>query len=309
MHLKKSVLVGLGGVLGFGVRGGVCWGDEAGAYPGQPYAGVRYEYRVSAGPEEQIQVVFVDLANPDVDVRVSAGGDDPDGDGPWQTTLQVPSVIAAREHFEVAVNGDFFAAQKTVDVEGTQSGYVAGKWATVSGPAVTDGALWAPAEKARPVLWLDGRKTPHIAEMKDVPAEAMQVIAGSHILVSDGKSVVESESSFSRTRHPRTAVGVLGDGHTLVLVVADGRHAGVALGMSLSELAELMRQLGCREALNLDGGGSSEMVARDPVSGQLRVLNHPSDGRERAVANVLGISIRGSRRAKVGIPPVVERQK
>ncbi|BCM94322.1 hypothetical protein IAD21_06229 [Abditibacteriota bacterium] len=294
-------------VLGIGTP---VWGaDEPPAFPVQPYAGVKYQYRVTADPAEQVHVAFVDLANPDVDVRVSAAGPDPDGDGPYQTILQVPSVIAAREHFEVTVNGDFFAARKTVDVEGEKSGYVSGKWATVTGPAVTDGVLWAPTGTARAALWLGAHKTPHIAMVKDAPVEAIQVIAGSHILVSGGKTTVETESSFSRTRHPRTAVGIMGDGHTLVLVVADGRRAGVSVGMSLSELAELMRQLGCQEALNLDGGGSTEMVARDPNSGELRVLNHPSDGRERAVANVLGISIRGSRRARVVTPPIVEGDK
>jgi hypothetical protein len=308
MHLKRG-FVFVGVVAGLGLGMGSLRAQDVAPYPAQPYPAVRYEYRVMVDPSEQVHVAFVDLSNPDVDVRVSAAGADPDGDGPWQTTLQVPSVIAAREHFEVAVNGDFFAARKTVDVEGEKSGYVSGKWATVSGPAVTDGVLWAGAATARATLWFDGLKTPHIAMTKDAPEAAVQLIAGSHILLSGGKSMVETETSLSRTRHPRTAVGIAADGHTLVVVVADGRRAGFAAGMSLSELANLMRQLGCQEALNLDGGGSSEMVARDPESGELRVLNHPSDGRERAVANVLGISVRGSRRAKVVTAPLPDGEK
>lgn len=288
------------------------WAADAAAvapFPTQPYAAVKYEYRTMADPAEQIHVAWIDLANPDVDVRVSAAGPDPDGDGPWQTMLQVPTVIAAREHFELAVNGDFFAARKTVDVEGTKSGYVSGKWATVTGPSLTDGVLWAPASTERASFWVDARKMPHIAMVKDAPAEAMQIIAGSHIIVTDGKTVVEKESSLSRTRHPRTALGIAADGHTLVLVVADGRRAGEAAGMSLTKLGDLMIKLGCKEAMNLDGGGSSEMVARDPQNGELRVLNRPSDGRERAVANVLGVSIRGTRRAKVVTPPLADEAK
>jgi hypothetical protein len=257
-------------------------------YPAQPYAGVQYEYRTATDPAEQIHIVRVDLSNTNVDDRDTAGGEDPDGEGPYQTTLQVPSVIAAREHFEVTVNGDFFAARQTVDAEGEKSGYVTGKWATVKGPCVTDGALWAPASTERAALWLDGQKTPHIAMMKDIQPEATQVIAGSHIIVSAGKTVAETQSSFSRTRHPRTAVGIGADGHS----------PGQSVGMSLTELGDLLRQLGCQEALNLDGGGSSEMVAREPNTGTLRVLNNPSDKRERAVANVLGISIRGARRTR-----------
>jgi exopolysaccharide biosynthesis protein len=52
-----------------------------------------------------------------------------------------------------------------------------------------------------------------------------------------------------------------------------------------------MLRLGCNEALNLDGGGSSVMAVRDPASGQMKILNAPTDGHERAVANVLGISV------------------
>ena len=62
--------------------------------------------------------------------------------------------------------------------------------------------------------------------------------------------------------------------------------------MNYDELAAEMIRLGCKDALNLDGGGSSVMAVRDPAKNEFRILNQPTDGRERAVANVLGISIR-----------------
>jgi hypothetical protein len=272
----------------------------------QPYPEVRYEHRSLAEPAQQIDVARIDLSDPDVDVRVSGGGPDPDGAEEYQTTLQVPTVIAEREHFEVAVNGDFFAARQTVDAEGAKSGFVTGKWAKVLGPAVTDGFLWAPAAEPRAALILDAAKKARIESLKDVPADARQVIAGSGVLLKDGQSVTETASSFSRTRHPRTAAGLTDDGKTLVLVVVDGRRPGKSVGMSLAELAALMLQLGCRDALNLDGGGSSEMVLRNPESGLLQVMNSPSDGRERAVGNVLGVTIRGARRVPKPAAPAGE---
>lgn len=60
-----------------------------------------------------------------------------------------------------------------------------------------------------------------------------------------------------------------------------GRQKGLSDGMTFHELAELARRLGCTEALNLDGGGSSTLW----LGGQ--VMNSPSDGRERLVANAL----------------------
>ena len=286
-------------------------GDGETEFPNpQPYTEVRYEHKVSTDPAQQIYVARIDLTDPDVDVRVAPGGPDPDGEGEYQTTLQTPTVIAEREHFEIAINGDFFVAQKTVDVEGAKSGYVPDKWAKAIGPAVTDGSLWAPAPEPRAALLLDDHKRARIAMVKEAPADAYQVIAGSNIIVRDSAVSVEAKSSFSRTHHPRTAVGIEGDGKTLVVVVVDGRHAGQAVGMSLTELANLMKELGCADALNLDGGGSSELVMRDPRNGRLQVLNRPSDGRERAVANVLGISIRGSRRTpQLRLAPQIKAEK
>ena len=263
----------------------------------RPYAAITLETRANAELKQRVFIARVDLRDADVRVRVARGGADPDGDGPYQTTLQPLSLIAAREGFELAINGDFFSARATRDAEGAQSGFVAGKWASVVGPAATDGVSWASAPKARPALWIDADQNAHISTLQSVPANARQTIAGSDLLLRGGQSALDNATNFALNRHPRTAVGLSDGGKTLVLVVADGRDASGALGLSLRELTALMRDLGCADALNLDGGGSSEMLLRDAGSGQLRVLNRPSDGRERAVANVLGVSIRGSLRA------------
>lgn len=265
----------------------------------EPYPEISFEYRAQADPAQRIYIARVDLTDPDVDVRVSRGGPDPDGNGEFQTTLQTPSVIAERERFDLVVNGDFFAAQATQDGEGAQSGYVTGKWGKVTGPAATDGYFWGPAKEPRAAIVFDPTMRARIELVKDLPTNALQIMAGSHIIMKEGRIVAPDTAGFARTRHPRTAVGLADNGETLVLVVVDGRREGEASGMSLLELANLMQGLGCRDALNLDGGGSSEMALRDPKTGQLQVVNHPSDGRERAVANVLGISLRGVRRVPI----------
>ncbi len=61
--------------------------------------------------------------------------------------------------------------------------------------------------------------------------------------------------------------------------------------MSYEELARGMRRLGCQQALNLHDGGISAMAFCDATTGQMKNLNEPTDGHERAVANVLGISV------------------
>jgi hypothetical protein len=94
--------------------------------------------------------------------------------------------------------------------------------------------------------------------------------------------------------NPRTAVGIGANGRRLLLVVIDGRQAGFSVGASLRETASLLRDLGARDAINLDGGGSSAMAIADPgATSGFRLVNKPSDKTgERPVANALAI-VRG----------------
>jgi phosphodiester glycosidase len=116
---------------------------------------------------------------------------------------------------------------------------------------------------------------------------ASEVLGGFPRLLRGGENVLAQQANvraeFSERRHPRTAVGFARDGTTL-LVVVDGRQPPYSDGMTLPELADLMRRMGALDALNLDGGGSSSLVVRG------RVLNRPSDREgERAVGNALAL--------------------
>ncbi len=95
------------------------------------------------------------------------------------------------------------------------------------------------------------------------------VLGGKGVLVRSG--IVQTDFSkdsmggiFVHDLHPRTAVGILPNGNWLFVVV-DGNQPDVSVGMTLPELAELMSSLGCVDALNLDGGGSSTMMLNGEV--------------------------------------------
>ena len=94
--------------------------------------------------------------------------------------------------------------------------------------------------------------------------ELEHIVGGTPVLVRNG-NIIEDYSpeqtleSFLVMKHPRTAVGIRDNGEW-VFVVVDGRFYDSLGGMTIKELAELMLNLGCIEALNLDGGGSSTMV-------------------------------------------------
>ncbi|MEN6521559.1 MAG: phosphodiester glycosidase family protein [Armatimonadota bacterium] len=112
----------------------------------------------------------------------------------------------------------------------------------------------------------------------------MEAVGGGPMLLSDGRIYVDTaderfKQSFSAVRNPRTAVGVTTSGEVL-LVTVDGRQA-ISRGMTLNELAALMKSLGAVDAINLDGGGSTAFSIKGIVN------NSPSEGKERAVANGL----------------------
>ena len=123
-----------------------------------------------------------------------------------------------------------------------------------------------------------------------VPINPQQAVGGWPIILRDGVilgAVDSAGSTFAPVRHPRTAVGLFPDGH-LLLIVVDGRQKPWSDGMTLRELARMFQSLGARDAINLDGGGSSTFVIRD-AEGVMRIQNRPSDKVERPVANVLAV--------------------
>ncbi len=164
-----------------------------------------------------------------------------------------------------------------------------------------DGALRATNAKPRTALGLDRDGRPRLAlveagrdwpEVTHALGGVPRVLAGGAVVVRPGDE--GSAASFTTGRHPRTAVGITASGG-LVLATADGRSAAGA-GMTLPELGQWLLWLGCREGLNLDGGGSTALWVRgEPWGG---VVNHPSDGAggaaggrgtERPVSSILAV--------------------
>jgi hypothetical protein len=193
------------------------------------------------------------------------------------------STMAAghRKAVVAAVNGDFFsAAGLPVGVEAGPLGVRASGGAAAL--AVRDGREawvgWTSIDEATgAVAGPDWMLDP--SDHLDV-----QVIGGLPELLDRGARVgdleVSARPSFAAARHPRSAIGF--DEDRIWIVAVDGRREGYSDGMTLPELARLFEALGAREALNLDGGGSTVMV----VDG--RVVSRPSDPTgEREVVNAL----------------------
>lgn len=110
-------------------------------------------------------------------------------------------------------------------------------------------------------------------------------VGGGPVLIREGN--LQMGPSANDPRHPRTAVGF--NEREIILVTVDGRQGRWSVGMSMHELALLMQELGCTDAVNLDGGGSSTAWVRGAV------VNRPSDGGERRIANALLLRSRAPR--------------
>ena len=191
--------------------------------------------------------------------------------------------LSARAKVLAGVNADFFSL-----ANGTPTNLL-----------VVDGRMMTPPSRM-PVLAIDSSGVPHIGTFTLNggtlrPFHPREAVGGRPVLVRDSALMSNLDSAggvaFASARHPRTAAGIAQNGTRLILAVVDGRQAPYSDGMSLRELANLMLALGARDALNLDGGGSSTFVFADPsLYGTRRIANKPSDaGGERTVGDALAI--------------------
>ncbi len=212
-----------------------------------------------------VHVTRVDLTNPDVIVTATRES---------ERGLKV-SDYAKKTKAVVAINADYFDKQmKPVGLTIGPCGVWEGTKDTEREGVVAIGegrvAIYPPKEVlAEPEEWMDVAVSGWPMLVKNCTALSATELPG-----SDG---------FTRSPHPRTAVGVSEDGTTLYMVVADGRREGIP-GMTLAKLARFMaEELGTCSAINLDGGGSSAMWVSDAI------VNQPSDKSERRVADHLAV--------------------
>jgi hypothetical protein len=149
-------------------------------------------------------------------------------------------------------------------------------------------------------------------ELGDPPSspEILHAAGGFHRLLRDGELTERALEKAAGPRYARSAAGLSGGGGTLYLIVINGGFPG-SRGATEAETALILKQLGARDVLNLDGGGSSALALRLPRGG-VRILNTPSHGgfpgRERAVALCLGIGFSPPAGASPGVPGGGEKE-
>ena len=284
--------------------------------------------RVVEGGVARGYVAKVDLADPRVQIVVTtAAREAPAG---AEAKLVATDRWAKEAGVSLAINANYFAVvkvpgagageeaeqresrgtSKTKGGDGptTKEGMV---WGDVLGLSVSGGTVVSPARvvggKPDPALLVMPGGVARIGSYGDRDASgAYAAVAGigagsdetpGTLLVEGGKNLGKTARVQPEKRHPRTAVGVSADGTTLIMAVVDGRRPGWSVGMTLTELADMMIEQGAREAINLDGGGSSSFVYFGEDGKVLE--NKPSDGSFRPVANHLGVRMKKEVTAEV----------
>lgn len=253
--------------------------------------------------------VKIDLTDPRVSVQVALADDrDPDGDGPCVGMLDTTSSAAKRLDFDITMNASFFAAPTAKEAAGKKIRYFVGNCTYPEGWHFSAGKLISkPAKNAMrsTIVVHDTGKISIEDDLRELPADTRFAVSGNATVLKNGMAIAAASPPV---RHPRSSVGISADGRTLLMVAVDGRQSTVeespykrvhSRGMTMNELGELMRSLGANDAINLDGGGSTSLVLKDPHTGVFTIANQPSDfstlgipvAIERPVADVIGIRV------------------
>jgi hypothetical protein len=261
-----------------------------------PYKVERF---VFPGPVAGV-VVRIDLKDPRVQVQAALTDDrDPDGPGPCVGQLDTPSSAARKHDFAITINAGYFAVPATRKLRGDSISYFIGNGAIPEGWHFSGGrVVTRPAKDALRdafIVHLDG--TCSFQEgARELPDDTRYAVSGSAMVLKAGRVVARPGAT---ARHPRSALGLDADGRSLMIVAVDGRQDH-SRGVTLDELGKLMKELGAHQALNLDGGGSTALVIKDPATGVFTLANRPSETSttlpqvqvERPVADVIGVRIR-----------------
>src|SRR5574344_73233 len=242
---------------------------ESGSYTSNTYSDSNITITITKIREYDTDIYIADIKVSSIEYLKRAFANNTYGRNIKATT----SSIASSNNTILAINGDFYGFRNY--------GYV-----------LANGTIYRSTSNSNEALVINNDGSFSIVDedssnLSDLLASgAYQVFSFGAALINNGAiSVTTSdEVDQSMTSNPRTAIGILDNLH-YVFVVSDGRTSESA-GLSLYELANVMDDLGCTTAYNLDGGGSTTMYFNGEV------VNNPTDGTtsgERKVSDIVYI--------------------
>jgi hypothetical protein len=240
------------------------------------------------GNPQVVNVLAVALDEPRVRIELTAND-------VWGLTRTPVSQLAQHAGALAAINGGFAPARVFPEVGYGMMKFRGKVWPFVNDPAFNDtyeahgrnavgidaAGRWHFRSRGAQGWEVGARWAADWPEMVDAMAGGSHILRGGRVhplvVAATTQGAYLTEDVLHRltfNRHPRTAIGITPD-RIAVLVTVAGRFPGIASGMTLHEIGELMRLIGCRDALELDGGGSTTMwIGQAPYNG---VVNYPTD--------------------------------
>ncbi|HEY4221594.1 MAG TPA: phosphodiester glycosidase family protein, partial [Myxococcota bacterium] len=228
-----------------------------------PFAGGQHLHRT--GNSQDIHALVVNLCAPGISVRGTAQSEK------GRVVSSFGSLVGAA----AATNGDFFNGSFDPD-----------------GPSGHGGVVWGGSDHTyvAPIAFGPGFVSmPNHGDTSGPPAGTQEIVSGHPTLLEHGAVIGNDGDGLCTNRNPRTILGISQDRTQLYVVVVDGRRSA-AVGMTCDEEIALMQNLGAYDAVNLDGGGSSDMW----IAAEGGVQNRPSDGSERTVGDHFAVIASGS---------------
>ena len=227
--------------------------------------GAEYLKIHAADSENKPTVMFALIADSQyITVHTGTPDDGYEYIGKKQTVKGEAFAAIANEHNVIAAfNADFF------DMFGD---------CKPSGVCIKNSKIISGENSKRPFFGVLNDNTPVISNFSKNPEyreKLKSAVSGREIFLHNRKiNELSLLESFSYVRHPRTAAAILNDGRFMILVV-DGRLPDYSNGASIVDLARIMQNFGAKDAINLDGGGSSTFLIKR--NDDFLMLNTPAD--------------------------------
>ena len=232
--------------------------------------GLEYQYIEIQKPRiNRAHILRVDLKNPNIKPSIIVAKD-PDGSGPAEAELTNPFKLANKNEVLAFINTNPWDSFPNKEGKRNRN-WFEGQPVDIDGLAISEGKIRSNTQPRESSIWLNNEGQ-LILGGKPENEDVQEAMNGFQLITKEGNIIVSPDNSI----HPRTAIGANKNGTLIWLVVVDGRQKGYSEGMNLFELASLMVDLGCWNATNMDGGGSSIMGMIE-ADGKIKLMNSPSD--------------------------------
>ena len=245
-----------------------------------------YQMRLQTDAGEKLDTYLLrtDMSK-GLDIRVAISNETTPSEWYTQTLTQMARHIDSRNNPVYAmINADFCDNREPIRPRG---------------PVHMNGEVWCATYSLDPDfpqqglsyvgVTEDGRMSIGTKAEYEYVKGSLKQCTGAGVVLIQNSNIIAWESA----RHPRTGIGYTPDNIVWMLAV-DGRHKGTE-GMTYMEMASIFSSLGCEAAVNLDGGGSTEMIVRNPRTDIIEICNWPSDptngggGQERPRPNAWAV--------------------